>query len=39
MPLIEVEQLETWYGRRHILRGVDFSVRAGEIRVIMGGSG
>ena len=37
--LIEVEQLEAWYGRRRILRNVDFSVRAGEIRVIMGGSG
>ena len=38
-PLIEVEKLETWYGRRRILHGVDFSVNAGEIRVIMGGSG
>ncbi|TXI76833.1 MAG: ATP-binding cassette domain-containing protein [Dokdonella sp.] len=38
-PLIEVEQLEAWYGRRRILHGVDFSVKAGEIRVIMGGSG
>ena len=38
-PLIEVEKLEAWYGRRRILDGVDFSVNAGEIRVIMGGSG
>jgi len=38
-PLIEVEKLEAWYGRRRILHGVDFSVKAGEIRVIMGGSG
>ncbi len=38
-PLIEVQQLDAWYGRRHILKGVDFSVQAGEIRVIMGGSG
>ena len=37
--LIEVEQLEAWYGRRRILRNVDFHVHAGEIRVIMGGSG
>ncbi|MBS0515379.1 MAG: ATP-binding cassette domain-containing protein [Proteobacteria bacterium] len=37
--LIEVSQLEAWYGRRRILKGVDFNVRAGEIRVIMGGSG
>ena len=38
-PLIEVEKLEAWYGRRRILHGVDFSVVSGEIRVIMGGSG
>lgn len=39
VPLIEVEKLEAWYGKRRILNAVDFSVRAGEIRVIMGGSG
>ncbi len=38
-PLIEVEKLEAWYGRRRILHGIDFRVDAGEIRVIMGGSG
>ena len=38
-PLIEVEKLEAWYGKRRILQGVDFRVNAGEIRVIMGGSG
>lgn len=38
-PLIEVYQLEAWYGRRRILHGVDFQVQPGEIRVIMGGSG
>ena len=38
-PLIEVEKLEAWYGRRRILQGVDFNVNPGEIRVIMGGSG
>ena len=38
-PLIEVEKLEAWYGRRRILHCVDFSVNPGEIRVIMGGSG
>jgi len=38
-PLIEVEKLEAWYGKRRILHGVDFRVEAGEIRVIMGGSG
>jgi phospholipid/cholesterol/gamma-HCH transport system ATP-binding protein len=38
-PLIEVEKLEAWYGKRRILNGVDFRVDQGEIRVIMGGSG
>jgi len=38
-PLIEVEKLEAWYGRRCVLHGIDFSVQPGEIRVIMGGSG
>lgn len=38
-PLIEVHGLDAWFGRRKILHGVDFTVRAGEIRVIMGGSG
>jgi phospholipid/cholesterol/gamma-HCH transport system ATP-binding protein len=38
-PLIEVEKLEAWYGRRRILHGIDFEVQPGEIRVIMGGSG
>ena len=38
-PLIEVEKLEAWYGKRRILNGVDFTVHPGEIRVIMGGSG
>ncbi|MCC6561788.1 MAG: ATP-binding cassette domain-containing protein [Xanthomonadales bacterium] len=38
-PLIEVVGLEAFYGRRRILHWVDFSVKRGEIRVIMGGSG
>jgi phospholipid/cholesterol/gamma-HCH transport system ATP-binding protein len=38
-PLIEVENLEAFYGVRRVLHGIDFTVHAGEIRVIMGGSG
>ncbi len=38
-PLIEVENLDAWYGRRRVLHDIDFSVAPGEIRVIMGGSG
>src|SRR5690606_460775 len=36
---IDVHGLEAFYGRRRILHGIDFQVRQGEIRVIMGGSG
>ena len=38
-PVIEVEKLNVWFGKRHILHDVDFRVMPGEIRVIMGGSG
>ena len=36
---LEVENLHAWYGIQHVLDGVDFSVRAGEIMVILGTSG
>ncbi len=38
-PAIEVQDLRVRYGGRDILKGVSLSVRAGEILVIMGGSG
>ncbi|MDJ0657823.1 MAG: ABC transporter ATP-binding protein [Xanthomonadales bacterium] len=38
-PVIDVQGLVTHYGTRKILDGVDMTMRAGEIRVIMGGSG
>jgi len=38
-PIIDVQGLEAYYGRRRILHGIDFRVMPGEIRVIMGGSG
>ncbi len=38
-PVIDVEKLNVWFGKRHILHDVDFRVMPGEIRVIMGGSG
>ena len=38
-PVIEVDKLNVWFGKRHILHDVDFHVNSGEIRVIMGGSG
>ena len=36
---LEVENLHAWYGIQHVLDGVDFSVRTGEIMVILGTSG
>ncbi|NFV82007.1 ABC transporter ATP-binding protein [Magnetospirillum aberrantis] len=36
---IEVRNLQTYYGSRHILKNVSLDVRMGEIFVIMGGSG
>jgi len=37
--VIEVRDLVTYYGDRRILEHVGLTVRAGEIRIIMGGSG
>ena len=37
--VIEVKDLVTYYGQRKILDGVNFNVKKGEIRVVMGGSG
>jgi len=36
---LEVENLHAWYGNNHVLNGVSFSVRSGEIMVILGTSG
>ncbi|MFN2309200.1 MAG: ABC transporter ATP-binding protein [Gammaproteobacteria bacterium] len=38
-PVLEVEDLVTYYDDRRILDGVSLEVMPGEIRVIMGGSG
>ncbi len=37
--VIKVKDLVTHYGQRKILDGVNFEVKKGEIRVVMGGSG
>ena len=37
--ILEVENLHTWYGQQHVLDGVNFTVRAGEIMVVLGTSG
>ncbi len=37
--LLEVENLNAYYGKSHILQGVDFSVREGEIVSLLGRNG
>ncbi len=38
-PILEVEDLVVRYGHRTVLDGVSFTVRRGEVLVILGGSG
>jgi branched-chain amino acid transport system ATP-binding protein len=38
-PLLEARDLHTHYGTSHVLRGIDFSVGAGEIVALMGRNG
>ena len=38
-PVIEVNNLVTYYGERRILDGIDLRIDSGEIMVVMGGSG
>jgi branched-chain amino acid transport system ATP-binding protein len=38
-PLLAVSGLQTWYGESHILHGVDFEVRAGEVVTLLGRNG
>ena len=37
--LLEVKGLQAWYGESHILHGVDFSVREGEVVTLLGRNG
>src|SRR5712691_10615811 len=40
MPeLLTVRDLEAWYGESHILHGVDFDVRTGEVVTLLGRNG
>jgi branched-chain amino acid transport system ATP-binding protein len=36
---LEVERLEAWYGESHVLHGITFSVKAGEIATLVGRNG
>jgi branched-chain amino acid transport system ATP-binding protein len=38
-PLLAVEGLQAWYGESHVLHGVDFKVRAGEVVTLLGRNG
>ena len=38
-PVLQVKDLEAWYGESHILHGVNFEVRAGEVVTLLGRNG
>jgi branched-chain amino acid transport system ATP-binding protein len=38
-PLLAVAGLQSWYGESHILHGVDFDVREGEVVTLLGRNG
>ena len=38
-PLLTVAGLHAWYGESHVLHGVDFQVRAGEVVTLLGRNG
>jgi branched-chain amino acid transport system ATP-binding protein len=38
-PLLAVRELHSWYGESHILHGVSFDVRAGEVVTLLGRNG
>src|SRR5881397_858308 len=38
-PLLEVRGLEAWYGESHILHGVTFDIRPGEVVTLLGRNG
>ncbi|HWA39091.1 MAG TPA: ABC transporter ATP-binding protein [Burkholderiales bacterium] len=37
--LLKVEKLNAWYGESHILHGIDFEVRKGEVVTLLGRNG
>jgi branched-chain amino acid transport system ATP-binding protein len=38
-PLLAVKDLQAWYGESHILHGVTFDVREGEVVTLLGRNG
>ncbi|MBX6312127.1 MAG: LPS export ABC transporter ATP-binding protein [Isosphaeraceae bacterium] len=39
MPLLEARNLQKWYGRRQVVKGVDYEVEPGEIVGLLGPNG
>ena len=39
MPLLEVNDIHTYYGNIHALKGVSFEVDSGEIIALIGANG
>jgi branched-chain amino acid transport system ATP-binding protein len=39
VPVLDVKGLQAWYGESHILHGMDFQVRAGEVVTLLGRNG
>ena len=37
--LLSVKDLQAWYGESHVLHGVDFEVRPGEVVTLLGRNG
>jgi branched-chain amino acid transport system ATP-binding protein len=38
-PLLSVDRLQAWYGESHVLHGVSFEVRQGEVVTLLGRNG
>jgi branched-chain amino acid transport system ATP-binding protein len=38
-PVLSVQKLQAWYGESHILHGIDFNVKAGEVVTLLGRNG
>src|SRR6201981_3444424 len=38
-PVLAVQNLEAWYGESHILHGINFDVKAGEVVTLLGRNG
>jgi ABC-type polar amino acid transport system ATPase subunit len=37
--IVRLEGIEKWFGENHVLRGIDFSLKEGDVQVVVGPSG